>query len=58
MINQNKINVIIKQIDSTDFDVTISHKTINKNYHLEFIRKIIDKYKFRKQKNIINKNSV
>ncbi len=48
MINQNKINVIIKQIDSTDFDVTISHKTINKNYHLKFIRKIIDKYKFGK----------
>ena len=49
MINQNKINVIVEQYDSTDFDRIISYETIkDSNCHLGFAGKIIDEYKIRK----------
>ena len=54
-IDQNKINVIIEQYDSTDFDRIISFGILkDSNCHLGFAGKIIDEYK----KTILNKNSL
>jgi len=49
MIDQNKVNVIVEQYDSTDFDRIISYEIIkDNNCHVGFAGKIIDEYKFRK----------
>ena len=56
MIDQNKINVIIEQYDSTNFDKIISFEIVNNNYHLGFAGKIIDEHKIKKT--ILNKNSL
>ena len=49
MIDQNKINAVVEQYDSTDFDKIISYEIIkDDNCHLEFAGIIIDEYKFRK----------
>ena len=46
IINQNKINVVVNQYDSTDFDRVISDEIIkDDSCHLEFAGIIIDEYK-------------
>ena len=46
IINQNKINVIVEQNDSTNFDKIISYEIIkDDNCHLGYAGKIIDEYK-------------
>ena len=46
VINQNKINVIVEQNDSTIFDKIISYEIIkDNNCHFGYAGKIIDEYK-------------
>ena len=46
MINQNKINVVVNQYDSTDFDRVISYDIIkDDSCHLGCAGIIIDEYK-------------